>query len=100
MAGTTKAVRSRIQKEEASLVGADRGHRLYRPAVVDDNTFDGTAGETQRLPGWHVGDSGNRPPGSVIGHQRRLLSEWLCRNRSLDDGAGHAGGGRKSGRPE
>src|SRR6202043_702350 len=48
MTGTTKAVRSRIQKEEATLVGADRGHRLHGPPVVDDDAFDGTAGEANR----------------------------------------------------
>src|ERR1700737_1852514 len=100
MAGTTKAVRGRIQKEEATLVGADRGHRLYRPAVVDDDAFDGTAGETQRFARWHISDGGNRPPGAVIGHQRRLLTEWLRHDGSVDDGTGDAGGGRQTGRPQ
>src|SRR5712691_4506221 len=87
MAGTTKAVRSRVQKEEATLVGADRGHRLYCPPVVDDNALDGTTGEPNRLARRHVGEGRNRPPGAVIGRQRRLLSEWLRHNRPVDDGA-------------
>src|SRR5260370_29777284 len=100
MTGATKAVGGRIQKEEAALVGADRGHRLYRPAVVDDDALDGTAGETHRLPHGHVGDSGNRPPGAVIGRQRRLLPEWLRHDGAVDDPAGDAGGGRQAGRPQ
>src|SRR6202140_5823064 len=99
MAGATKAVGGRIQKEEAALVGADRGHRLYRPAVVDNDPLDVTAGETHRVPRGHVGDSGNRPPGAVIGHQRRLLSEWLRHNGSTDDGTGDPGSSRQACRP-
>ena len=100
MAGTTKAVRSRFQKEEATLVGTDRGHRLYSPPVVDDDALDGTTGEANRLARRHVGEGGNRTPGAVIGFQRRLLSEWLRHNRPVDDGAGHPGGSRQTGGPQ
>src|SRR6266851_2348596 len=100
MAGTTKAARGRVQKEEATLVGADRGHRLDGPAVVDDDAFDGTTREPNRLARGHVCDGGNRPPGAVIGHQRRLLSDWLPHDRSVDDGTGHPGGRGQAGSPQ
>src|SRR5690349_14851095 len=100
MTRATKAVRSRVQKEEATLVGADCRHRLYCPPVVDDDALDGTAGEPNRLARRYIDEGGNRPPGTLIGHQRRLLSAWLRHNRSVDDGTGHPGGCRHAGRPE